>query len=584
MHAIRIETVSNVAFDMRGEQSVGYWCDVPFDSLNLPCLNVFQILKEAGIDLKYVEIGFGHPDSYRGYRNSVVELSRSIPGQGRFIRSFFTNELFDEENQRRMRALKPGLVFLSTLHAPDEKISELRQAIADIHQIGVRGKGIAGEVKMDLISYREFSEAMPRLSEKCVYQSLTYSIMLGTPACFEEPYQMKTHTREFIPGYEVSRMIMRESGIQKAVENPAFKCTNAYISDGQKRFYPLPTCVSVVKLDKEQLRYRLAEGKDPNRVEQDVVPACAFTDDTKSLLVGYITPDTQRITVNGNQVKDALSTGQLFTGSIYGTDEEIRYIAEYLEKNPIHNIGDYSHEGYGEVYFSVIGVEDQRIPEHVPVHEFDFLLAADTILINDEGMPANSPEDVKNELERLLDAPGRLEIAGKYFTLTDHFRSGSGAHMDNGSIRCISKGSVIRMRVKGEPLDVFPILHCFIGEHTEYGYGEAMLYPARNVYYRLGEKRIPLFHSLPVRNSSRALAIGSSLTNYVIESMVKNWVKGLAYSDREEYRKGIDVASLLPKDILDMFRENYDPMISEETICRWYIEALEEEKHDSTMV
>ena len=84
--------------------------------------------------------------------------------------------------------------------------------------------------------------------------------------------------------------------------------SNAYISEERARLLPLPLCMSLVKLDKKRLHYRLSPGKDPSRVEQDVGVGDAYARSFENRLTIYTKPETERIASRGGKIAD---TGRL---------------------------------------------------------------------------------------------------------------------------------------------------------------------------------------------------------------------------------------------------------------------------------
>ena len=174
-------------------------------------------------------------------------------------------------------------------------------------------------------------------------------------------------------------------------------------------------------------------------------------------------------------------------------------------------------------------------------------------------------------------------IVGKYISVYQDCRRNEKWGFERATARCFASGSVLRLEAKDEPLDISEIIHCFIGERNGIGYGEIVTYPAKGQYYRLAEKTAPVRYAMPYQETGRSLKMGSNLTDAVITAMVRSRVRGLAIADRQEYAKGHSVQELIPTELLLMLRERYDPMLPENTMARWYEEALKEDEDDGSL-
>ena len=64
------------------------------------------------------------------------------------------------------------------------------------------------------------------------------------------------------------------------------------------------------------------------------------------------------------------------------------------------------------------------------------------------------------------------------------------------------------------------------------------------------------------------------MTKSVITSILKSKVQALAAVDQSEYAAGVALEELLPAELLDMFREQYDPLLTGEEVSLWYSEKL----------
>jgi hypothetical protein len=245
-----------------------------------------------------------------------------------------------------------------------------------------------------------------------------------------------------------------------------------------------------------------------------------------------------------------------------------------LAQNPIINIGKLHEEGFGEVFRMICQANEKEIPETCLQQSFDVCCASNTLILNDKGMPTCRAEDLLSEIEYVLGVSGKLQIAGKYTGVYHDFSQNHQWKEDRNVVRCFAKGSILRLEVIGDPIDISPIRHCFIGERTHEGYGEICTWPARGEYYRLAEKvKIPRYDVYD-KETPRNIILGARMTKSVITAMLKDKVQTLAALDQREYAAGTALEDLVPTELLDMFRDQYDPLLASEEISLWYSERL----------
>ena len=576
MPYLMITTKGEVAFENHIKLEEGYRYDITFDNLMLPYIPIADILREKGLITGDVKVGFAHPDGYFGLCFMTGQLIKSRPNIAACIKQQFTNDRPDKESGMRIRSIKAGIRFISHVLVPSDLREELGKRISGLNRIGVTAEGITGEVRLQLVNEKNINKGRNMLNSLAHYVSLDYSVTLLTPACFYAPYEDGEKTRLHIPGAVISDFVRRYPGKAEPAEAESIRCSNAYISDGRTRLLPVPACSSVVKLDKKQYRYRLAPGKDPSRVEQDVALQNAFAASFESNLLKYMTPETEHIAAKKGEMFDALSPGQTFCGRIYGSDRLIRTVVNYIANNPFAFFGKLSEDGYGEAFLSITGINEAGISAELPARFFDVCCVSDTLILNENGISSCSAEDLLSEIEYVLKCPGRLRIEGRYTNVyrdySDNLRWGS----DGAVVRCIGKGSVMRVRtIDDEPIDIFPLINCFVGERTRDGYGELLAYPARGQYYRLAQKLPVSLYEREYFLSFRDISIGAAFAREVIRSLLKSRIEALAIADRKEIKSGAVPEELIPEDILFEMKEQLLPDISKEELYEWYQKALE---------
>ncbi|MCR5774932.1 MAG: hypothetical protein K6G42_07600 [Lachnospiraceae bacterium] len=585
MISIEMRTIGEVSFENSVKTAEGYQYDIPCDRFGIPCIPIGRELSELGVDLKGITVGFAHPDGFIGLSVEAEKIISEVPEALSFIRGYFTNTRFLEKENYSVRSLKSGQIFFASLSFPAGEYEQstvdreeaLKAALSGIKQIGVNTGEITGEVSLSLVEMDELFVKPQTLSDLCSYHALDYSVLLVTPTSFYQPYADGPTTSLYIPGAEIRELLRKALSIEEK-DGEDLICTNAYLSDGSKRLLPVPACASLVKNDKTQLRYRIAPGRDPHRSEQPAGLSDRYTGDTESHLITYTAPETERIRSIDGTMADALTAGQSFSGTVYGSDEQIRRIEEYFRKHAIINLGTFAEEGFGEVCVKIDAIREQAPKATVLADTFDVSCLSDTLLLNEEGMPAVSAEDLLGEIEYILNMPGELAIESKYTGIYKDFSKNIRWDRDGVIVRCIAKGAILRVRRKdNKPVDIFPILHTFIGERVNDGWGEIRTLPARDGYYRLAMQVTPVYYAVSFPDSLRRMNQSALLVAGVIEDILRSRIRSLAIVDREEYRQGVPASELMPEEILMEYRERYAPQIPVRTLFDWYEEGLKDD-------
>ena len=330
--------------------------------------------------------------------------------------------------------------------------------------------------------------------------------------------------------------------------------------------------------DKKRLHYRLSPGKDPSRVEQDVGVGDAYARSFENRLTIYTKPETERIASRGGKMVDALSCGQMFRGVIYGSDSDLKALLMFLKAHKHMTMGSLTREGFGDVRVGAERLAAAEIRAERLARRFDVSCLSHALILNSRGMQDTSAEGFLEEVERVLNAPGRLRIVGKYMSVYMDYSWNPRWQQDGMVSRCLAKGSVMRLEtVDGQPIDIAPLLHAFIGERTRDGYGEIMAYPALDGYYRAAEQRAPEKYGLKYPMTFRSASISTNLIRRVLEMILQRRVKSLAVIDQRDARSDGKSENAPPLELLRDIRDRFDPFISDDKLIRWYLDGLEVE-------
>ncbi len=576
MDIIQISILGPVAFARNMDSEVGYRYDVPVDSFHIPYIPPRALLDSTGELLSGAEIGFAHPDGYFGRVMSAQTLLKHLPGCGPYIRESFMTGQDDVGKGYSVRALKPGQVFQALLTCGEKDRERIGRALGAVRHLGVISPedGITGEVEIRLVARERQVSGKTVLRDKCSYVSLDLDLTTITPACFHTPYAGKAGTELFVPGSVMLDSLMKWMGRASGIDWNQIICANAYLCVQNTRLLPTPACVSIIKLDREQLRYRLAPGKNPRITEQDVSLQGTFGMDFDRHLTRYTVPETKFFLSEKGEKYEALTEGMTFRGMICGPDAALRRIADFVSRFPIMRIGTLADEGFGEVYARVSAMHEAGMPEEHLTGCFDVCCLSDTLILNDRGMPTCQAEDLLAEIAYVLGVPGRLRVVSKYIAIQKDYSRNSAWQEERTVVRCFARGSVMRLETVGGPIDLSPLRHCFIGERNREGYGEVAAWPAQGGYYRLAEKMIPTRYDIPGPIDYRDIVFGSRMNSDVINEMIRRRVIGLGRQDREELQAGIRSETMAPMELLRMIRELYNPVLEEDQLVQWYHDGL----------
>ena len=543
MLLIQISILGLVAFEHSIHSEVGCRYDVPVDSLGIPYIPSYEILIAAGGLPTGTQIGFAHPDGYLGQMRSARTLKNHLPGCSRYISDRFLTRRYDAGKGYSIRALKPGQTYTAWLSCAETDRAQAACALEKITRLGIRAPedGISGEVRVRLAESEAPVFEKPVLHEKCTYASLDLEILTISPFCLDTPFSDHAKTELFVPGTVIRGFLMKRMGACSAI-------------------------------DREQLRYRLAPGKDPLLVEQDVGLDDTFATGIQEHLTRYTVPGTGPYIAKDGQVHETITEGQAFRGTVYGPDAAIRQIVESVSRFPVAQLGMLTEEGLGEVYFRIPAVNEAAIPAEQLSRCFDVCCLSDTLILNDRGVPTCRAEDLLSEIEYVLGCPGKLRIIGKYSAIHEDYSWNPRWQEDRTVVRCLAKGSILRLEAVDAPLDISRLSHCFLGERTEDGYGELAAWPARGTYYRLAEKLVPDRYEVPVPLTYRDSVFGAQLTSGVINSMIRERVYNLGLQDRGDLKAGAEAQ--VPGDLLHMIRDMYSPVLTDEQLIGWYQDGL----------
>lgn len=527
--------------------------DITFDRFGLPVIHGKALkgcLREAAEELQsfgyfpadFVGKVFGteggqngalqifdaHPANYRALLADVQDASNEFTVQQ--IRACYTavrgqtalddNGTAKKGSLRMTRVLKKGNVFYCAYELDENYQAQFEDCISCLHRIGMHRTRGLGEVFCEVVGEVPTTKKadVPTPKNGCLcYTVETLSPLIAVKSFERLPY---------IPGSTLLGYCFQVLG--KDAMNPMLESglhiTNAYITDGEKPFYPSPAFLGRQKAPAPD-----ENGKTPLYVFDS--PACdaqnskgdpALAYKGANIAVDAAFQNAESLSVmqeiNYHHKQDdknvgiiegenfyqlsSLCAGQVFMGKIYGTDAQLQDIAEKLGEHTEVSFGYYRSGGYGQCKLRPMtpntAVQDT---------ETDLLavyLHSAAILYDENGMPCASPAAMKAAVQAWLPDGVQIRTEEKQYlryTEIGGYNTTWGLHKP--SFQCYGGGTVFvyRLERKVKPADLAK-KPPFLGERTREGYGEFSLLDMAPLWAMKEDQAVRLSKAAP-----RAFAI-----------------------------------------------------------------------------
>ena len=253
MTEIRIRLIGNVTFENDMKLSEGFRYDVPVDQMGIPYMPIAKLLPASIVRGQHV--GFAFPEGYLGFVQQAEKLVRIRRDIVPLVSACFTDEQQLPTTGEWVRYLRAGQEFYAWVEVGEDR-DAFELALQSVKHIGIRMENISGEVECTLCEREKPKTRWVQSSEGLVHDRLEYSVMPITPMCIYAPYEDGSSTITYVPGMVFRDALEKIADDDMKVRLRKMTFSNAYISDRGERLLPLPLCMSLVKLDKKQLRYQ----------------------------------------------------------------------------------------------------------------------------------------------------------------------------------------------------------------------------------------------------------------------------------------------------------------------------------------
>lgn len=544
MNYIRVELLSDTCFSSGEVYNSAVDTDVFRDENGIPVIGGKRLkgcIREAAEELR----DWGYMIDVEGIfgskydRNSAIHISDARPEQydqyiselsvrndpmlvhpSRVLDAFTyirTQTAVDQEGiadrntLRSIRVIKKGLVFFAPVefrcsdekkHEYEDQMVKICKAVRHMGLNRTRGMGSV-KVSFEMDIPEIFKDRKPEFitaacQEGMSYSRLDYMLYLHSAVLCKSAAGGQTVCCPYIEGAKILGMIAEayktegkgNEEFAKDTKDQSLICSNAYISDGERRFEPADASLFVVKDDPRQGRCKAV---DMGELKDDEIEKLSPLGD-KFICYNGQQAEEKKVDMeiryhhsrpadksighvvssdSDNQMyqSESISAGQTFTGYILGSSDQIRKICELFEKRNHYRIGYNRSAEYGEVSIHVVGLsENNEIEEGDSVDRFLLRLNSPAILRRENGMVSPDEEMILGQLKRKLDLPD-LTIEKRFLRFTEIGGYNVTWNARKPSVPVFDKGTAFIMR-SPVPVCLEKINRIWIGERNMEGYGE----------------------------------------------------------------------------------------------------------------
>jgi len=255
--------------------------------------------------------------------------------------------------------------------------------------------------------------------------------------------------------------------------------SHAYISENETSFYPMPFSIQKEKYGDDNApffdRLHLSEDDHPgtryNAKFFKIQGEKIFIKDVKKDINFHHARDRIKGVPEFGQIfnYESISPGQSFTGTIKGSETDLKQIIETCGESWMAYAGRSKNAQYGRVEFSFIDKHPQKIEDpKIESTSISLTLLSDTILHNQFGFPSRDICDLKKYM------PSGLEVT-KSFVKTDLIEGFSSKwRLKTPSAPCLKAGSTFLLEISDEcDLNTLKVIQKKgLGERVHEGFGQ----------------------------------------------------------------------------------------------------------------
>lgn len=567
---MKIELLSDMCVSDGGVYNSAIDTDVCHDSFGFPYIPAKRIrgcLRECGIELRdwgvdiniekifgtagkednraAVRIGNAYLENYEKmkqealvHQGHVVYHPQNILSHYSYVRTQtslnYETGAADDASLRTMRVVNKGLVFVADIDIYDDFIKGALENCIDLFtSIGIaRTRGL-GQIRAYFIDkIKGDSEGKKNIGNmknighiKYIEGSeiLNYELELKEPVICKSVNGGETRTLDYIEGSKILGLIaaglkQSKKDVIEFLNEGELICSNAYISESQRRYTEVPANYYTIKnvkdccIDKLRLPEPQPEDlkdKQLNMMKHTYVYKDKETIYKKDVLIEeryhHRRPDdksigraqTNKEEESGGEKEahfyqmSSIEAGQKFAGYVKGTKHQIKQIYDVLSRQNIYYLG-YSHSSeYGRVELRIQEFSKDFDSIDETCDEFFVKLAAPTIVYNKEAFYSTNAQDLIEEITTLLELDleiveklkadeqdgsiGKIKAeVSKYINYTTVGGYNVTWNKRKPIIEAFDKGSVLHFKLD-KPIKIKGAKTLFLGERISEGYGEAVV-------------------------------------------------------------------------------------------------------------
>lgn len=400
----------------------------------------------------------------------------------------------DPSSLRSMRVINKGLVFEAEVLFEDDIEQPLKDVIRVFHHMGIaRTRGL-GEVKAELKNIQALEIKKQELSIQVGSDLLRYEIYLEEPVVCKSAGGSQEKTVDYIEGSKIMGLVSERLHDNKAFvkmlnEGNIIFSDAVIVKDGH-RLTEVPASVYSIKNNKKEYRDKLYESKNNTETEQlSSMKHCYVYDDGKDTFLHesveteihyhHTRPADKSIgradpSVDGNSTFyqiSSISSGQTFSGYIFGNSEEIKQITKLLNESEDCYIGNSKSSEYG--YCRINVKELCKSDNHVfHTDRLAIKLNAPALIYNNHAMASVDPKDLIHEILLSLQIDSN-QVKSQRFYLKYGEAGGFNVTwgMKKPTLPVFDQGTVVDIHFKNA-LDITVPEVWHIGERTAEGFGE----------------------------------------------------------------------------------------------------------------
>lgn len=335
---------------------------------------------------------------------------------------------------------------------------------------------------------------------------IEYTLELVEPLICKSVNGGEAKTQDYIEGSKILGLIaqqMKEKGksFSELITEEMF-CSNAYLEQDGIRLLEIPASYYSVKnhsrifVDKIYENEKMRQDVNSNKWQLNQAKHSYMTIEKNGSLIRksvdveeryhHRRPDDKSI---GRVYDDAsgdsrfyqissIAPGQVFRGYLYGSEEQMKMVYDYLSKRTEYYLGYGKQTEYGKVNFRIVETGRKKAKVLTGCKSFTVKLESPAIIYNDRAMYSTDTKDLCDEIDVLLGLKEKQKNlvckVDKYVNYTSIGGYNVTWNARKPVIDAFDKGTVLHYHLS-ESMDLVIPEDLFLGERIAEGFGEVSI-------------------------------------------------------------------------------------------------------------